>query len=196
MRVLRITLAVAALALLALGATACGGDSEDEDQITEAIEASATTTDPSKCTEFQTAAFNEQQSGASGDEALQVCQNGAGDAPADSVEVDAIEIDGDSATAEVAISGSVIDGSTLAVDLVKEDDDWKLDRFTDFVEFDRDSFDQALEEQLRADSEVPAKAADCVLERVAELSDERAQNFVLFPAAVSEEIFLPCFQGG
>ena len=51
--------------LAALALAACGGDdggSEDEDQITEAIEKSATEADASACTELQTQNFVEQTS--------------------------------------------------------------------------------------------------------------------------------------
>ncbi len=59
-----------ALAIASLGLVACGDDDgEDEDQIVEAIEISATSGDPAACTEQQTQNFNEQITGETGEAA-------------------------------------------------------------------------------------------------------------------------------
>ena len=136
-------LLAAAVVALPLGLVACGGDngsSEDEDQITAAIERAATSGDPAACTEVQTAKFTQQTSGEpsqSAAAAVKSCQRDASDTAADKVEVTDIEVDGDSATAKAEATGSVFDGQTLDIALVKEGDQWKLDEFKGFEDFDR-----------------------------------------------------------
>jgi len=176
---------------------ACGGDdnNEDEDQITEAIEASATSGEPSTCTEVQTQRFNETTEGETGRAALESCRESAGEDPADSVEVSNIEVEGDTATAEARVTGSFIDGSTVEIGLVREGEQWKLDELTGFVEFDREGFETAFEEEVRSDEEIPPEAADCIIERFQDFSDEEAQEFLLRPdESGGEEVFTPCFQ--
>ena len=91
---------------------------------------------------MQTQAFTEQTEFTSGDAAITTCEASAGDGEVagDSVEVENIEVDGDSATAEATFTGGGLDGQTLAISLVKEGDQWKLDSLDEFVTFDKDSF--------------------------------------------------------
>ncbi len=190
--------ALAVAAFLAPAALlACGGDdgSDYEDQITEAIETAATSSDPSVCTELQTQRFNEQSTGETGDAALESCREEVGDAPAESVEVSSIAVDGDAATAEAAVTGSFLDGSTVEIGLVKEGERWKLDELTGFAEFDRAGFEAAFAEEVRSDEEIPPKAADCIVDRFQGFSDQEAQEFLLQPdESGGEELFTPCFQ--
>jgi hypothetical protein len=185
-----------AVALLAAMFVGCDGDgSEDEDQITEAIETSATSSDPSVCTEVQTQQFNEQTSGETGEAALQSCRDNTNEDVADSVEVSNIEVDGDAATAEVEVTGSFLNESTIEVALVKEDDQWKLDQLVDFAEFAREAFEAAFEEEVRSDEEIPPRAADCIVEEFKGFSDEEAQRFLLSPGeSGGEELFSACFE--
>ena len=48
-----------------------------------------------------------------------------------------IDVDGDTATAKAAFTGSIFDGQSLDLALVKEGDQWKLDEFKGFSNFDR-----------------------------------------------------------
>src|SRR5689334_5424085 len=96
--------AASALALLlAMGVAACGSSSSDnsadEDQITQAITASATSGDPSACTKYQTIHFTEQTSGGQGQAAIQSCEKGAQNTAADKIDVSDVEVNGDHATA-------------------------------------------------------------------------------------------------
>src|ERR1700709_974019 len=97
---------------MAMALTACGGGSSssgggDEGAIEAAIETSATSTDPSKCTEVQTEAFNETESGVSGSGALKACEEEVEEEsePAESVNVSNISESGETATAEAEIEG-------------------------------------------------------------------------------------------
>ena len=173
----RLTILAAVAVAATLTLAACGGDddggSDDEADITEAIETSATTADPANCTELQTQAFTEQTEFATGEEAIASCEEEQEDNQADSVSVENVEVDGDTATAEVAVTGSGLDGQTLGVSLVKEGDQWKLDSFDEFVVFDKEAFLTAFSEELASDPEVPAEVVTCIEEQL-NTTDEAA----------------------
>ena len=130
------------LLLSALALAACGGggddNSGDEKEIEAAIIRSATTADPTNCTEVETQAFVEQSSDMTGALAVKDCETEAKDPTnnAKTVKVTKIEIDGDEATAEAAVIGGGFDGQTIAIDLVEEDGAWKLDQLAGFTELD------------------------------------------------------------
>jgi hypothetical protein len=169
----------------ALALTACGGGSSssgggEEAAIEEALEKSATSADPSKCTEFQTAEFNESESGESGSAALKTCEKEAeaNQSPAESVTVSNIAINGETATAEVEVTGSGLNGQSVELELAKEEDDWKLNKFISFTNFDSAALAEGLEEQLLEEEGVSASLAKCVSEGVAEVSTQEAEALV------------------
>jgi len=194
---LRYAAALAALTIMPLALGACGGsddDSADEDQITAAIEEAATSGDPAACTEVQTQNFLEQTVGATGEDAVAACEEDAGDTVADEVEVSNIEIDGDTATADAAVTGSTFDGQTLDLALIKDGDQWKLDGFAGFAEFDREALAASFIEQISIDPEVPPQVVPCLEEQIQKFSDEELQSFfVESDSSVAEELFGPCF---
>jgi hypothetical protein len=123
----------AAVAALPLSLAACGDNgigSDDQDQITQAIEFATTSGDPKACIEAQTQNFTEQTTGQSGEAAVKQCEQNAKPPTADSVEVSNFDGDSDSATADVAFKGEFFDGQTVQAALVKEGDQWKLDKST------------------------------------------------------------------
>lgn len=192
---------LAPLALLAAAPfllAACGSDdsSQDEDDITAAIERAGTTEDASNCTEVQTQAFTEQTEFATGEEAIQTCEESS-DVAGESVEVSSIEVDGDTATAEAAFEGGGgLEGQTLSISLVKEDDRWKLDSLAEFVEFDKESFASGLLEGASEDGDVPQSVLDCVEQAVSDTPDEDLQDIYL--SGDQQQLFSlfgPCFQG-
>jgi hypothetical protein len=173
---------IAALALAACGgggSSTSGGD-EEEAAIVTAIEKSATANDPSKCTEFQTQAFNEQEKGTSGAEATEICEEEAEEqgSPAKSVDVSKVKIDGEKATAEAAIGGSALNGQTVELELVKEDGDWKLNQFLQFSKFSAKALGEAIEEALASEAgeEVPAELGKCIAAGVGKLSQAEAEE--------------------
>lgn len=184
-------------ALLAgVGLVACGeDDTTDEDRVTAAIERVATTADPANCTEVQTPRFVEQTvgDGKKGRAAVRQCRRNANRGVADRVEVSAIEIDGDRATAEAALTGGTFDGQTLILGLARHGDRWKLDEFADFAAFDRDKMIASYARDLRSEGGVPRRVAACVGRRLGELSDEQMQRLLLNsdPADI-EKVFAPC----
>jgi hypothetical protein len=195
----RPSLAVAAAAVLAAFAlTACGGDdggSEDEDQISAAIERAATSGDPAACTEVETVNFVQQTSGEPGDsaeEALQSCQQEAADTVAESVDVRDIEVDGDSATAKAGVTGSFFDGQTLDLALVKDDDQWKLDEFNGFADFDAGAMAAAVGAGLQQEG-ASQRAIDCVSNRIESLpADQVEAAFTENDQQAEDAIFEPC----
>jgi hypothetical protein len=191
--------AFAAVVFAAFALAACGddngGSSADQDQITAAITRAATGTDPAACTEVQTARFVQQTSGEPGDsaeEALRKCQRQAGDTVADKVDVSEIEIDGDSATAKAAVTGSFFDGQTLDLALVKQGDQWKLDEFKGFEDFDRDAFASSLTKEISKEGG-SQQAIDCVTNQVKSSSTEDLEAaFVGNDPKAEDRLFRPC----
>jgi hypothetical protein len=171
----------------ALALSACGGGSSsssgggDETAIEEAIETSATSTNPSKCSEVQTEAFNETETGVSGAGSLKACEEAteeeAGE-PAESVTVSTVEVEGESATAEVGIDGSPLSGQTVELELAKEEGNWKLNEFLGFAKYDGAAIGEAIEGQLAGEEGVSASLAKCVSEGIAEMSQEEAEALI------------------
>lgn len=199
MRRTRTTILAVAAATAALALAACGGDDNNDDaDITEAIEQAATNDSPEVCTEFQTVAFNEQTQYETGDAAVQACEDdaGNGDTAGDSVEVSNIEVDGDTATADVAFTGGGLDAQELAVGLVKEDDQWKLDSLDEFVTFDKEAFSNALVSEAEADGDTPPQVLDCLQQQLDATGEEELQSAYLSGDEQQlVDLFGSCFQG-
>jgi len=175
--VLPLALLVAAFAL-----SACGGSSDssggDESAVETAIEESATSEDPKICSEFQTEAFNEFEY--PGGNALKECEEAteSGASVAESVDVSNVEVNGESATAEVEVKGSGLDGQELEVEVAKEDGDWKLNELVGFTKFDSAAFAGTLEEKLAEEEGITPELAKCVSESLGSVSQEEAEMIV------------------
>lgn len=184
------------LILSALSFAACGGGSGgDEGEIEDAIETSATSTDPADCKKLNTQEFMEQTTQESGEAAVEDCEEQAKEEEgAESAKVSAVEVDGSDATAEVALSGGHLDGQTLEVALVKDGDQWKLDEVVEFTEFDRAKLVEVLEEGLaEPSSEVNRKFGNCVIEAFKQDSQGEVEELVFgdSPQAL-EDLFETC----
>ena len=176
-----LTLIVAAPLVLGACGSSDDGGSDDEDQITEVITTSVTSTDPADCTKLETQQFLEQSNFSTGEEAVKDCEADASDTTndPDSVEVSDIEVDGDTATANVTVSGGPLDGSTLSVELVKSGDQWQLDKLTDIPTLNAEGFKQAFVEQLPNESSIPPQIADCITSRVNQATEEQLKQVLL-----------------
>jgi hypothetical protein len=163
----------------------------DGAQISRAVEAAATSTDPSYCRESVTSSYLRQTTGARAPYADQVCESEAGMGGADSVDVSDIAIDGSHATARAAYEGGSLDGARLAVRLVKEGKDWKLDKLVAFEEFDRAKFDRSYTKDL-VQFGAPKRAVECALAKAGAYSDRELEQVVLHRAHV---VFLPILVG-
>ena len=174
--VLPLLLLAAALALAACGGGSSGGG--EEAKIEEVIEESATSTDPSKCTELQTTLFNETEAGQKGAEATKTCEEEVKENDTESVKVSNVNVNGEKATAEVEIEGSSLNGQGVEVELVEEGGDWKLNKFLGFTNFDAGALGEALEEEFAKEEGVEPKLAKCVSEGVSEMSQSDAEAMV------------------
>jgi hypothetical protein len=174
-------LIAAALALSACGGggSSSSGGGDEEAAIEEAVEKSATTSDPSKCTEFQTQAFNEQEKATSGKEATEICEEAAEEqeTPAKSVDVSNVKVDGETATAEAAIGGSALNGQTVELELVKEEGDWKLNQFLQFSKFSAKALSESFEKEFAAaEGEISPGLAKCISEGIGKISQAEAEE--------------------
>ncbi|HXF30873.1 MAG TPA: hypothetical protein VN522_05065 [Solirubrobacterales bacterium] len=179
--ILPLVLLASALALAACGGgSSSSGGGGEEAAIEEAVETSATSSDPSKCTEVQTEAFNEAETGTSGAKSLAACEQEAEEEsePAEAVTVSNISEDGDTATAEVEVEGGSLGGQSLEVGLAKEEGDWKLNEFLGFTHYDAAGIAAFLEEKLNEEEGVEPALAKCIAEGVEGMSEEEAEAMV------------------
>ncbi len=178
--ILPLVLLASALALTACGGGSSSSGSDEEAAIEEAIETSATSPDPSKCTEVQTESFNETETGKTGAAALKACEEEveAGEGQAESVTVSNVEVQGEGAIAVVEVEGSPLDGQVVGVTLEKEEGDWKLDSFTGFVKYDPEGIASAIEGRLGEEEGWSSEQVACVGEGVEEMTEAEAEAMV------------------
>jgi ABC-type glycerol-3-phosphate transport system substrate-binding protein len=189
----RLPIVLALLIVSALALAACGGG-DDEGEVEEVVEVSATTTDPADCKGLQTQEFMEQISRESGVAAVEACEEEAkNEEGADAVEVSAIEVDGSDATAEAALEGGALDGQTVEVALIKDGDQWKMNEVVKFTDFDHTHLAEGLEKQLSDASEGEAKFAGCFVEAFKQASEAEVEELIFgkSPQAL-EEVFEAC----
>jgi hypothetical protein len=184
------------LIVSALALAACGGSgNSDESQIEEAVETSATSTDPANCTKLSTQGFMEQSTQTEGPEAVKSCEEEASeDQGAEAATVSNIEVEGSKATAEVAITGGGFDGQAVEVSLVKEGDQWKLDEIAGFANFDKARLIEAFEEEFaKPSSEVSEGLAACLVEAFERGSQAEFEELLLSRSAEGlEELAEAC----
>ena len=175
--VLPLALLVAALALSACGGSS-GSSGGDESAIETAIEESETSEDPKICSEFQTEAFNESEypEGNAQKECEEATESGA--SVAESVDISSVEVNGESATAEVEVTGSGLNGQEIEVELAKEGGDWKMNELVGFSKFDSAAFAETLEEKLDEEEGISPELAKCVSESLGSVSQEEAEMIV------------------
>ncbi len=189
-------LLISALLVSALALVACGSSgSSDESEIEEAIETSATASDPANCTKLETLNFSEQSAGESGKAATEACEEEAKnpESNADSVAVSEVEVEGEKATAQAAISGGSFDGQTVVLALVKEGDQWKLDEITEFAKFDQEAIVRQFKTQLEKGGEAEPETTACIVEGIEETPQEELEEEVLSGDSTSiEELVESC----
>jgi hypothetical protein len=182
--ILPLVLLAAALALSACGGGGSSSSSSsggEDAAIEKAIETSATSSDPSKCSEVQTQSFNEKETSTTGEESLEACEERVPEEEgelAESVTVSKVEIEGEEGAAAVAVEGGSLGGQTIAAGLLKERGDWKVDSFFAFIKYDPASLAEALEETLGEQEGVSPELAACVAEGVEEMTEEEAELLV------------------
>lgn len=168
------------LILLVLGLGACGSSGSDEAvKVEEAIESSATSTDPADCTKLETQRFVEQTTRTSGPKALEKCEEEAGNR-AESISVSNVEINGSKATADAAVTGGGLDGQSIEIALVKEGGQWKLDEVVRFTSFNPERLAETVKAELKEhQGELSPKIASCLVEALAHASRAEAEELFL-----------------
>jgi hypothetical protein len=193
---LPLVLIASALALAACGGGgSSSGGSDAEAAIEETIKESATSTDPSKCTELQTQAFNEQETASKGKEATENCEAGAenNSSDANSVNVTEVSVNGETATASTEVSGTSLNGQELEIELVEEGGTWKMNKFLGFANYDAQALAKSLEEAILKEEGVTDSLAKCVSEGVSKFSQKQAEE-VAFEGKTEglEEVVTAC----
>jgi hypothetical protein len=185
------------LIVSALVLVACGSSNGEESQIEEAIETSATSTDPADCTKVDTKQFVEQTTQTEGAEAIKLCEKEASEeSGAKSADVSNVEVNGSKATADVALSGGGLGGQEVEVALVKEGEQWKLDELTGFVKFDQAKVVETLKEQFAKSGEVNKSLATCITKAFEEAPQDKFEEALLSPSTEGfEELAGSCFKG-
>jgi hypothetical protein len=164
-------------------------------EVEDAIEASATTTDPADCEKLNTQEFMEQTTQEGGSAAVKQCEEEAKEGEgAKSVSVSNVEVDGSDATAEAALSGGNLDGQTLEVALVKDGDQWKLNEVVEFTEFNQAKLVEVLEKGLsEPSSEADPKFAACVIDAFKQGSQAEVEDLLFGGSSGTlEEVFEAC----
>lgn len=184
------------LIVSALALAACGSSNSEESQIEEAVETSATSTDPADCTKLATQQFIEQTTQSEGAEAIKTCEKEAKEeSGAKSAAVSNIEVDGSKATADAALTGGGLDGQEVEVALVKEGDQWKLDEVVSFTKFDQAKVIETLERELaKPSNEVSKSTAACITNAFEEAPEAEFEEALLSPSTEGfEELAEACF---
>lgn len=186
--------AVAALLVVALALVSCGDGRSDEEEIAETIETALVKTDPASCTELMTRAYLEDSFESSGTNAVESCEQNAGAEESDNapVDVSAIEVDGDKATAEVALQGGEVAGQTALMALVDEGG-WKLDEFVRFTEFDREEMiPQMVEGFEGGETRTDPKVVDCIAKELRQMSRAELENMFLDGHQATIDLYEAC----
>jgi hypothetical protein len=192
----RLLVPLALLALAALVVTACGGSgSSAEDEVTEVIEQAATTKDPSSCTELQTLRFTEQNTGEKGKAAIKSCEESAAEEEqAEEAKVSNVSVNGEKATAEAEFIGGSLGSQTLAVALIEEDGDWKLDQIEGFANYDGKALEETFLKRFEESPEgLSKKQYTCIAEGIGKASTAEAEAMFLSGASTKiEELAKGC----
>ena len=192
----RLLVPLALLALAALAVTACGGGgSSAEDEVTEVIEQAATTKDPSNCTELQTLRFTEQNTGEKGKAAIKSCEESAKEEEqAEEAKVSNVSVNGEKATAEAEFIGGSLGSQTLAVALVEEDGDWKLDQIEGFANYNGKALEETFLKRFEESPEGLSKQQyTCIAEGIGKASTAEAEAMFLSGSSTKiEELAKGC----
>jgi hypothetical protein len=144
--------------------SSAAGNSAEAAQVAQTIQTSIKSSNPADCLKLETLRFMEQIHFTRGQAAVKACQADAPDTSddPDSIDVENVIVQGDMATADASFKGGGFDGSTLAIALVKEGDQWKLDEIKAIPHFDLQAFEKAFAQRLVTNEGVQSQAVGCL----------------------------------
>jgi hypothetical protein len=183
------------LSAVALSACGGGGGSSDEGEIEEAIETTATTSDPANCTELQTQKFDEQNSQTEGAAAVKACEKEGeeGEEVAESAEVSNVSVNGEKASAEVAFTGGSFNGQAVELDLVNDGGSWKLDEVVAFTNYDPQKLEEAFEGSFESQGGISKQMTACIAEAFGGASKAQAEELIFGGSQKPlEELIVTC----
>jgi hypothetical protein len=160
---------------VALVLASCGGNG-DRDALEGMINASMVETGPESCLKFNTLHFLESTTDLEGEAAVAACEESSLDPLVElptEAGVSRIEVETDSATAQIAITGSIFDGQELRYAFVEREDIWKFNEILGFVDLD------ATRLILRAESREEAENVACWIGRMERMSDQALEELLL-----------------
>lgn len=167
-------------ALAACGSSGGGGSGgsggSDEGQIVETIEKSLSDPSPADCKELETQTFVEQTTHSTGAKAIKSCEEQGSEGTSESVDVSKVAVKSSSATADVAFSGGSFSDQTLVVALIKEGDQWKLDKIVRFAKLEKKALIKAIEEQL---TELSPAQSSCIVEGLQSAANQTFEALLL-----------------
>jgi hypothetical protein len=94
------------------------------------------------------------------------------------VTISNVSVNGETATVEVEVEGSGLNGQGVELELVEESGDWKLNKFLGFTNFDAAALGEALEEEFAKEEGISPELAKCVSEGISEISQSEAESMV------------------
>lgn len=183
-----VALPVLSIALtFALTACGSGGNSGDEkDQIAIVIREATTGGKPADCKRLETLPFMEQTVQIKGKEALKACEEHLSEVKDNpkAVVVSKVAVEGSGATADVAFTGGGFNGQTATIALVKDGDQWKLDKIEGFAKFNRAKLIEQFETKLAdASSAFKKSTVSCFVKKMEKASEAEIEELVLSGSA-------------
>lgn len=154
---------------MALALVSCGGaGAGDEEAIKEMVDASVSDTGPETCLKYSTMNYLEMTTHREGDAAIEACEEDALDPDVNQpteLKVSNIDVDGNSATAVIAVEGSLIDGQKVRIGFAEHAEHWRYDQWLGFVDLDAERLILQIgrEGMLQAESPREAEAIACVI---------------------------------
>jgi len=82
-------------------------------------------------------------------------------------------------TANVAFHGGSFDGSTLSVSLIKDGDQWKLDKITDIPSFNFPGLVRALTAKFSSEGTIPPQVASCIVQAFNNAGADQVKSIIL-----------------
>jgi hypothetical protein len=143
-----------------------GDSTSDVAAVRATVLKAARSANPSYCDQLTTRRYLEQTTGSRGAGAIYTCRNATRRSLRPRrVDVFDIRVSDDRATALVSYVGGLFDGSTVRIQLQKQDATWKLDRRIRFTSFDRSAFERWYRNYLSRHLRFSPAEAGCVIAR-------------------------------